>query len=93
MFEYDGHFAVVRPCLEVDPAFFRAGSSTLSKARFVQALEAELARFTDAYFFNVESDDPAWRRVVEGWGARPVFQKPNWRYRRDLPGRRRPKES
>lgn len=78
-------FAVIRRCVEIDPMHFHEESTTSRKMIFALNLETvlRLTGVTEVYF-NVAAKDEAYRKVLDTWGAEPISQEPEIRYKKVL---------
>lgn len=78
-------FAVIRRCVEIDPMFFHPDSGTSRRLIFGMNLETVLRMSgVSEIYFNVPVADEAYRKVLDTWGAEPVSQEPEIRYKKVL---------
>ena len=81
----EADIAVIRQCVEVDPVYFSDASATNRRAMFLWGIE-NILRFQGSpeYYFNISPDDESWKKIVEHWGAREIFNTPQQRYKKVL---------
>lgn len=78
-----GNIAVLRLVWELDPVIFRSGNK--GKAEFIGALEYLMkANGIREYYFEADSTDEKYCRILEKWGAVRVSEAPGYRYKREL---------
>lgn len=77
--------AVIRRTVEIDPMHYGEGCPANRKALFVWGLE-NMLRFmgNTEYYFNVRTEDEAYRQVVQHWGAQQISVGPELRFKKVL---------
>ena len=82
---FGNDMAVVRRCTELDPVFFDPKSSYSRKLMFIWGIENILrANGLTEYYFNISTEDKAWKQTVEKYGAKPQSLQPEIRYKKLL---------
>lgn len=77
--------AVLRTCVELDPALFPEGFTKPQIAMFTHDVETFLvAKGALSYYFNADPDDEKWIHVIKGWGCEQVSPKPYLRFKQSL---------
>ncbi len=77
-------FAVIRQVTEIDPMLM-ANNSGNRRALFAWSLENALRLMNvPEYYFNVNSEDVAWLKIVEKWGAERIHEGLEIRFKKVL---------
>ncbi len=77
-------FAVIRKVTEIDPMLMTNDSGN-RRALFAWSLENALRLMgVPEYYFNVNSEDVAWLKIVEKWGAKRIHKGLEIRFKKVL---------